>query len=197
MPRADGVKWKRSMSSATIIVLVLLVLLLAIPIGMYNGLVSRRNAVDNSFASLDANLQKRFDLVPNLVATVQGYAKHERAVFDEVTRLRAQAHGASPGARLQADSQMMPLVGQIMAVAESYPQLKASDNFLHLQRTLTELEEQISASRRSFNAAVNDYNTSVQSFPSSLIANSFGFKTRDFFATEAAARVAPTMAGQF
>ena len=186
------------MSTSTIIFLVVIFFLLLVPLGMYNGLISRRNAVDNSFASLDANLQKRFDLVPNLVATVKGYAQHERSVLDEITRLRAQAQsGGTPGARLQADSQMAPLLGQIMAVAEGYPQLKASDNFLHLQRTLTELEEQISASRRSFNASVNDYNTTVQSFPSSLIAGSFGFRTRDFFATEAAARVAPNLSGQF
>lgn len=186
------------MNTASIIFLVVIFFLLLIPLGMYNGLISRRNAVDNSFASLDANLQKRFDLVPNLVATVQGYAQHERSLFEEVTRLRAQAqNGGTPGARLQADSQMAPLLGHIMAVAEGYPQLKASDNFLHLQRTLTELEEQISASRRSFNASVNDYNTTVQSFPSSLIAGSFGFKARDFFATEAAARVAPNLSGQF
>ncbi|RYX84077.1 LemA family protein [bacterium] len=181
-----------------IVILVILLVLLLIPAGIYNGLVSRRNAVDNAFASLDANLQKRFDLVPNLVATVQGYAKHERSVLEEITRLRAQAQsGGSPNVRLQADSQMAPLFGQIMAVAEAYPQLRASDNFLHLQRTLTELEEQISASRRSFNAAISDYNTSIQSFPSSLLAGPFGFRPRDFFATEPAARTAPNLSGQF
>ncbi len=184
--------------NSALFILVVVVVLLAIPLGIYNGLVSRRNGVDNAFASLDANLQKRFDLVPNLVATVQGYATHERSVLEEITRLRAQAQsGGTPGARLQADAQMAPLFGQIMAVAEGYPQLQASGNFLHLQRTLTELEEQISASRRSFNASVNDYNTAIQSFPSSLLANSFGFKARDFFATEAAARVAPNLSGQF
>ena len=186
------------MNTATILVLVVLFFLIVIPIGMFNGLVSRRNQVDNAFASLDANLQKRFDLVPNLVASVKGYASHERETLDEITRLRAQTQsGAGPGARLEADSQLAPLLKQMMFVAEGYPQLKASDNFLHLQRTLTELEEQISASRRSFNAAVNDYNTTLQSFPSSLIANSFGFKERNFFATEAAARVAPNLSGQF
>lgn len=186
------------MNTTTIFALVVTCLVVAVTLGIYNGLVARRNNVDNSLASLDANLQKRFDLVPNLVATVKGYATHEREVLEEVTRLRAQAQsGGTPGARLQADSQIAPLLGQIIAVAEGYPQLKASDNFLHLQRTLTELEEQISASRRSFNAAVNDYNTAVQSFPSSVLANSFGFKARDFFATDAAARVAPNLSGQF
>ncbi|BCM94014.1 protein LemA [Abditibacteriota bacterium] len=185
-------------NSALITILFILVVFAAILGGIYNGLVSRQNSVDNTFASLDANLQKRFDLVPNLVATVQGYATHERSVLEEITRLRAQAqNGGTPGARLQADAQMAPLFGQIMAVAEAYPQLHASDNFMHLQRTLTELEEQISASRRSFNAAVNDYNTAIQSFPSSLLANSFGFKPRDFFATEAGARVAPNLSDQF
>jgi LemA protein len=166
-----------------------------IVIGIYNGLVSRRNGVDNAFASLDAMLQKRFDLVPNLVATVKGYAAHESALFERVTALRSQAQTAR--GRLAADSEMGALLPQIMAVAENYPQLKASANFLHLQAALTELEEQISASRRAFNAAVTDYNTGIQSFPSSVVASSFGFTPRDLFSCADAARNAPSLAGQF
>ncbi len=186
------------MSSTAIVFLVVLLLVVCIPVGLYNGLVSRRNAVDNAFASLDANLQKRFDLVPNLVATVQGYASHERQLFEDVTRLRGEVQNApTPGARIEADAQMAPLLGHILMVAEGYPQLKASASFEQLQRTLTELEEQISASRRAFNAAITDYNTAVQSFPSSVFASAFGFAQRNFFAAQPDARVAPNLSGQF
>ena len=189
---------KGAMSSTSIILIVVFLIVVCIPIGIYNGLISRRNAVDNSFASLDANLQKRFDLVPNLVATVKGYASHETQLFEEVTRLRGQVQSAAtPGERLEADAQMAPLLGHIMMVAEGYPQLKASDNFLQLQRTLTELEEQISASRRAFNAAITDYNTAVQSFPASILANSFGFTKRNFFTAEPDARKPVNLTGQF
>ncbi|HEX8551551.1 MAG TPA: LemA family protein [Abditibacteriaceae bacterium] len=177
------------------ILLAVVLLPIVVIIGMYNGLVSRRNGVDNAFASLDASLQKRFDLVPNLVATVKGYATHERELFEHVATLRAQSQTAR--GRLEADSEMSALLPQIMAIAEGYPQLKASANFLHLQATMNELEEQISASRRAFNAAVTDYNTAIQSFPQSILANSFGFTARDLFACADAARNAPTLAGQF
>jgi LemA protein len=177
------------------ILLGIVLLPVLIVIGIYNGLVSRRNGVDNAFASLDAMLQKRFDLVPNLVAAVKGYAAHESALFERVTALRAQAQTA--GGRLAADGEMATLLPQIMAVAENYPQLKASANFLHLQATLTELEEQISAARRAFNAAVTDYNTNIQSFPASILANNFGFTPRDLFSCADAARTAPNLAGQF
>ena len=162
---------------------------------MYNSLVARRNGVDNAFASLDAMLQKRFDLVPNLVATVKGYAAHESALFERITALRAAAQNAR--GRLAADGEMAALLPQLMAVAENYPQLKASANFLHLQATLTELEEQISAARRAFNAAVTDYNTGIQSFPASILANNFGFAPRDLFSCADDARNAPNLAGQF
>lgn len=173
----------------------LLLLAIIIVASMYNGLVSRRNGVDNAFGSLDAMLQKRFDLVPNLVATVQGYAAHEAALFARVAELRAQAQTAR--GRLAGDDEMSALLPRLMAVAENYPQLKASGNFLHLQATLTELEEQISAARRAFNASVTDYNTAIQSFPGNLLANSFGFTPRDLFSCADAARTPPSLAGQF
>lgn len=172
-------------------------LLIVLPVGLYNGLVSRRNAVENAFASLDANLQKRFDLIPNLVATVKGYATHERETLQALTDLRAQTLNGGRTARLQNDGASAQLVTQILAVAENYPQLQASTNFLHLQRTLNEIEEQISASRRAFNATVSDYNTSLESFPSNLVAGAFGFGKRDFFAADDVSRQNPNVSGSF
>ncbi len=163
----------------------LIVLLLIIVVSLYNGLITRRNAAQNAFASLDANLQKRFDLIPNLVATVKGYMTHERDTLEALTQLREQ------GNRAQNEGASAQLIGQIMARAEAYPDLKASANFLHLQRSLTEIEEQISASRRAFNATVADYNNAVETFPASLLAASFGFVRRDFYEAENGAREAP------
>ena len=163
----------------------LIFLLLIIVGGLYNGLVTRRNSAQNAFASLDANLQKRFDLIPNLVATVKGTMAHERDTLEALTQLREQ------GARVRNESASAQMIGQIMARAEAYPELKASANFLHLQRSLNEIEEQISASRRSFNTAVAAYNNAVETFPGSLLASSFGFARRDFYEAESGARVAP------
>ena len=162
-----------------------LVLILIVVVALYNGLITRRNAAQNAFASLDANLQKRFDLIPNLVATVKGTMTHERDTLEALTRLREQ------GNRAQNEGASAQLIGQIMARAEAYPDLKASANFLHLQRTLNEIEEQISASRRAFNATVADYNNAVETFPASLLASSFGFVRRDFYEAENGARAAP------
>lgn len=163
----------------------LVFLLLILVVGLYNGLISRRNAAQNAFASLDANLQKRYDLIPNLVATVKGTMTHERDTLEALVKLREQSN------RVQNEGASAQLIGQIMARAEAYPDLKASANFLHLQRTSNEIEEQISASRRSFNAAVAAYNNAVETFPSSLLASSFGFARRDFYEAESEARMAP------
>ena len=168
-----------------------LALVLVTLAGIYNGFVSRRNGVENAFASLDANLQKRFDLIPNLVATVQGYATHEKSTFEALANLRAQSQ--TPQSRLQNDGATAGLIGSVLALGEDYPDLKASGNFLHLGRTLNEIEEQISASRRAFNAAVSAYNTSLESFPGNVFASAFGFARRDFFATDDASRQAPTL----
>ncbi len=160
---------------------------------LYNGLVSKKNACENAFASIDAMLQKRYDLIPNLVASVQGYAKHEQTVFSEVTRLRAEAmQGNLPSDRkVHLNNQITGLLGGIIAVAENYPELKASGNFLHLQRTLTELEEQISAARRAFNAAVTEFNNAVEMFPSSLMAGMMGYGRRELFAAPPEHKVNP------
>ena len=158
-------------------------MLLLIYLGLYNGLVARRNGVENAFASLDATLQKRYDLIPNLVETVKGYATHERETLEQLAQLRGEALHSSQGASgdLRAHEKVGVALRGVLALAESYPQLKASANFLHLQKSLNEVEEQISASRRAFNAAVTEYNNAVQSFPSSVVADSMGLQARSWF----------------
>jgi LemA protein len=149
----------------------------------YNDLVRRRNRIDNAFASVDVAAKKRYDLVPALVACVRGYMDHERTLLEEIVRLRsaAQAAGVPAAARLEATDRMSGMLSRMMMLSEGYPELKASDQFLHLQRTLTELEEQLSAARRFFNTAVTQYNDRVQSVPASLIAPGLGFGSREWF----------------
>jgi LemA protein len=164
---------------------------------MYNGLVARRNQVANIFGTLDAMLKKRWDLVPNLTAAVKGYMQHERQVLEEVTRLRAQARPEARGLdeKVDFDNQVSKAIGQVFLAVEAYPQLKASDNFMHLQRTLVELEEQISAARRAFNASVTDYNNAVEMFPSAIAASLFGFQRKALFEIPDPQRQAPSVAG--
>ena len=150
----------------------------------YNRFVSQRNLVRSSFADIDTELKRRYDLIPNLVETVKGYASHEREVFEEVTRARTAAQattGQSPAAQAAAEGPFVAALGRLFAVAENYPELKANQNFLELQRELENTEDRIQASRRFYNANVQDYNRRVQSFPSVLIARSFGFKEEEFF----------------
>tara|TARA_R110000850_G_scaffold242592_2_gene367347 strand:+ start:1744 stop:2301 length:558 start_codon:yes stop_codon:yes gene_type:complete len=157
---------------------------------IYNGLVSKRNMARNAFSSIDVNLRKRHDLIPTLVNTVKGYAKHEQETLTSLVEARNQAASGnlSEKQRLRLEEQIAPRVQRLMALAESYPELRSSDHFLNLQRNLTEVEEQISASRRAYNATVFEINTSVESFPSNLIANAFGFKRHDFFEASGSTR---------
>jgi LemA protein len=168
------------MNTILIVIIVVLAVPLLIVAGMYNTLISRRNQVQNIFGTMDAMLKKRWDLVPNLVATVKGYAGHEKTLFENVTqaRSRAMAGQMSHNEMVQYDNAVSKLMGVFRATVENYPQLKASDNFLHLQRTLNELEEQISAARRAFNAAVTDYNNAVEMFPTNIIASMFHFQPK-------------------
>ena len=163
---------------------------------LYNTLVQRRNAIENAFGAVDAYLQMRYDLIPNLVEVVKGYAAHERETLEQVTRLRTEA--ASPkldtDQRVRLDNRLREATLQLLARAEAYPDLKADGQFMHLQRSLNEVEERISASRRAFNAAVLDYNNAVETFPSNLVASGFGFTRRTFFATDTVARAAPAVA---
>ena len=152
---------------------------------LFNRLVRLRNEVDTGWANIDVQLKRRNDLIPNLVETVKGYAAHERGVFEEVTEARAAVGRAStPATAGAADSLLGQALGRLFAVAEAYPDLKASENFRQLQGELTDTEDKIAAARRYYNATVLAYNTATQTFPSLLVAGVGGFGAREFFAAE-------------
>src|SRR6185437_14555525 len=171
------------------IVLAIIVIFVIVVIGMYNGLVKLKVQCDNAWADIDVQLRRRYDLIPNLVETVQGYAAHEREVFEEVARARSAAIGAT-GAAEQASAENAITSGlrKLLAVAENYPDLKASANFLALQEELTGTESKIAYARQYYNEQVRLLNTRIQTFPSSAIANLFHFERREFFDIEDAAR---------
>lgn len=154
-------------------------------VGLYNGLVRRKTVVGEAWSGIDAQLKRRADLIPNLVETVKGYATHERETFDELTRLRAagQADG-NVEKRAQTEQAIAAAIGKVMAVAENYPALRASENFQTLQADLADIEDQIQLARRYYNGAVRDYNVMVQQFPSNLVARQTGFSTATFFEIE-------------
>ena len=156
----------------------------------YNRLVRLRNEADTGWANIDVQLQRRADLIPNLVEAVRGYAAHERAVFEEVTRARAALQQAgSPGAAGEANDILSAALGRLFAVAEAYPELRASENFLRLQEDLTDTEDKISAARRYYNSTVMHYNTGIQSIPWVLVARPLGFREKEFFSAEGDTRV--------
>ncbi|OGF48158.1 MAG: LemA family protein [Candidatus Firestonebacteria bacterium RIFOXYA2_FULL_40_8] len=163
-------------------VLVLGILFVVI-VFIFNFLVVKRNQVRNALSTVNTLLKKRYDLIPNLVEAVKGYVKHEGTLLTEITRLRAEALSGqkSREAKEAVDNEIAGTLKSIMAVSENYPDLKASNNFMHLQKTLNEVEEQISAGRRAYNASVNDYNNGVMMFPMNIIAGLLGFKEGDFF----------------
>ena len=168
--------------SSTIIVLAVIVVFVLWAVMVYNGLVSMRQRVNQAFADIDVQLKQRHDLVPNLVATVQGYAAHERGTLDEVVKARNAAVSAQgPAQQAAAENMLSGALRQLFALSESYPDLKASANFQQLQAELTDLENKIAASRRFFNNAVQEYNTGIQRFPAALFAGSFGFTPKTFF----------------
>jgi LemA protein len=150
---------------------------------IYNSVVSSRNAVDSAFSSIDVMLKKRTDLIPNLIASVKQYMQHEAGLLEKITSLRGQAtnHSLSPDERIQAEGQLTSALGQLRVAVEAYPDLKANTNFLQLQGALNETEEQISAARRAFNAAVLDYNNAIDMFPYSIVASMKNFQKRAFF----------------
>lgn len=171
--------------SIEIIVAIVVVILIVI---LFNSLIAKRNAVSNAFASIDAYLKKRYDLIPNLVAAVQKYMEHERGVLTEITELRSKALSGNitDNERIELNNKITRALNAINVAVENYPDLKANTNFLQLQAALNEVEEQLSAARRAYNAAVNSYNNAVQMFPTNIIAMIMGFKPKPFFeATEA------------
>ncbi len=172
-----------------IIVLVILVVLVVVLIGMYNGLVQLRVRCDSSWSDIDVHLKRRHDLIPNLVETVKGYAAHEKGTFENIAKYRSQAMQATtPEGKAIAENQLTGALKSLFAVAENYPQLKASEEFTQLQGSLSQVEDSIQNSRRYYNAVVRDLNTKIQSFPTNLIANMFGFTPRQFFETTEADR---------
>ena len=172
------------------IILAIAVLLVIAGIVSYNRFVSQRAQIRSSFSNIETELRRRYDLIPNLVETVRGYASHEREVFEEVARTRSMAAAAtgSPAQQAAAEGPFVAALRQLFAVAENYPQLRANENFLALQSELANTEDRIQASRRFYNANVQDYNRRVGSFPSTIIARSFNFEEEEFFEIEPALR---------
>lgn len=167
-----------------ILIIVLAVVAVAI-IAMYNGLIKLKNRVDEAWSDIDVQLKRRYDLIPNLVNTVKGYAAHEKELFEKVTEARARAMGAGTTQdKVQAENALSNTLKSLFAVAENYPDLKANQNFLELQRELTDTEDKIQAARRFYNGNVRDFNTKIQVFPTNIIAGMLGFSKRDFFEAE-------------
>ncbi len=161
-----------------------IVLIGLIVVGIYNKLVKLRIKVDEGWADIDTQLKRRYDLIPNLVETVKGYADHESGTLEAVVKARTAAMEAPSGdlkAQSAAENMLSSTLKSIFALAEAYPELKANTNFMELQQTLTDIEEHIQLSRRYYNGTVKDYNTQVQVFPNNILAGLFGFKNREFF----------------
>jgi LemA protein len=159
----------------------------------YNSLVGLRNYISESWANVDTELKRRYDLIPNLVATVKGYAAHEREVLERVTQLRNRcaANNGSPEAQAQDENQLVDALKRLLVVVESYPQLKADQHFLKLQQELINTENRIQAARRFYNGNVRDYRNKCESFPSNLVAQMFAFRSQEFFSVEPAVAGVP------
>jgi LemA protein len=173
---------------AVLIIIAVVVVLALILVGIYNGMVRARNRVDEAWSGIDVQLKRRHDLIPNLVESVKGYAAHEKEVFEAVTQARAAAMGAQGPAQVaQAEGALSGALGRLFAVAEAYPQLRATENFQQLQGELTNTEDQIAGARRIYNGNVQEYNTRIQTFPGTVFAGMFGFTKREFFELDSAA----------
>lgn len=166
-----------------LVILLLLIGLVLWGVGLYNGLVARRQRVNQAFADVDVQLKQRHDLIPNLVETVKGYASHERGTLEAVVQARNAALSAPQGSpqQAQAEAGLTGALGRLIALSEAYPDLKANTNFQQLQTELTDIENKLAASRRFFNNAVGEYNSAIESFPGVLLAQRFGFQHREFF----------------
>jgi LemA protein len=176
----------------TVLIVILVIVVLAVVGGIvsYNRFVTQRNLVRDAWANIDTELRRRYDLIPNLVETVKGYAAHERTVLENVTNARAMAASAtgSPASQAAAEGPLVAALRQLFAVVENYPDLKANQNFLQLQGELGNTEDRLQTARRFYNANVRDYNRRVQSFPSALTARWFGFQEEEFFEVDDALR---------
>ena len=178
--------------STIIIILVIIFVILLYVIGVYNGLITLRNRVKEAWSDIDVQLKRRYDLIPNLIETVKGYATHEKETFDKVVEARSKAMSATGlKEKGEAENALSGTLKSLFALSESYPELKASVNFLELQKELTDTEDKIQASRRFYNGNVLDFNTKLETFPSNIIAQMFGFKVSEFFAVEEGEKAAP------
>jgi len=177
----------------TIIVAIIFLLPILYVILTYNTLVALRNHIRDAWSNIDTELKRRYDLIPNLVATVKGYAAHEREVFERVTQLRAQcmASQGSPQQQAVDENQLVSALQKMLAVVENYPQIKADQHFLELQKELVNTEDRIQAARRFFNGNVRDYRNKCETFPSSIIAGMFGFEGQDYFNVPPSVREVP------
>jgi LemA protein len=172
--------------------LLIVIAVVVVAVVMYNALVKLRQQVDGAWADIDVQLKRRYDLVPNLVETVKGYASHEKDTLERVIQARNQAMGATgPAARAEAEGALTGALKSLFALAEAYPNLQAAGGFRDLQAQLSQIEEQIAQARRYYNAVVRDYNTKTQTFPSVIIARAFGFTEREFFEATESEKAAP------
>ncbi len=180
------------MGTALLIIVGLVVVVILWLIAGYNWMVGLKNQIANAWAQIDVQLKRRYDLIPNVVETVKGYASHEKEVFENVAAARSAMMGAQGvQEQAQAQNQITQALKSLFAVAEAYPELKANENFIALQQELSGTENTIAQSRELYNDLVASFNTMIQSFPTSIIANSFGFTPREYFPMEDAAREAP------
>ncbi len=179
-----------------IVIIAILVVIVLVVIGIYNGLVSRRNRIDEAFAQIEVQLKRRHDLIPNLVAAVKGYMGFEQSVLTKVTEARASAVAAGaqgPAQQAAAENQLTGALRSLFAVVENYPDLKANQNVMQLQEELATTENQISFSRQHYNATVLDYNTAIQTLPAALFASILGFVKREFFDAGPEAQAVPSV----
>jgi len=175
------------MDPTLIIIIAVIAVIAFFVIGVYNGLVQLNVKVDEGWADIETQLKRRYDLIPNMVETVKGYAKHEKGTLEEVTKARNIAMGATgPEQKAQAEGMLSGALKTLFAVSENYPELKANQNFMDLQQTLKDIEEHLQLSRRYYNATVRDFNTKVMVFPNNVFAGMLGFKNRQFFETGSA-----------
>lgn len=187
----------------TFIILIILFALVVLSLGylvyLYNRIIRKENQIDNAYGSIQANLKKRHDLIPNLVSAAQKYMDYESSTLKDIVDLRykAQSGDLSRQEQEQVESKLSKALNRFRVQVEDYPDLKASDNFMQLQRSLNEVEEQLSASRRFFNSAVKDYNNSIETFPAVLIANNFGFEQRQVFEADVQEQETPDVSKMF
>jgi len=169
----------------TWIILIIVIVVIAFAVAVYNGLIRLKNKTQEAWADIDVQLKRRYDLIPNLVETVKGYAKHEKGTFEKVAELRSLAmQAATPGEKAKTENMLSETLKSLFAVAENYPELKANQNFLDLQSQLAQIEETIQQARRYYNGNVRDFNIKIEVFPNNLFAGIMGFKKFEFFGVD-------------